>query len=266
MSKYQPRRLEKVSTNYQRRKRNRFHHAVILACCVAVIAGVAVSAHALLRFPPSNSHKSVPTVASTAPSHTAAVSASPASPVNKNSWELRLVNTTHPLPQNFTVKTSPVGNARFDSRAAGTLKKMIADCNKNGNHLLICSAYRSISYQTTLYKTEIRKAASHGAADAASEAATVVAKPGTSEHNLGLAVDFGSIKNELCDETFEKTPESKWLVKNAYKYGFILRYQKGKENLTGIIYEPWHYRYVGAAAAKEMREKHLCLEEYLGQA
>lgn len=257
MAAYKPRK-PRVSIYYKKTKKRR--HAAIILTAVAVIGAASFGTHALLAAFP----KTVPTGAPVASTVKKAVSTAQASAViDKSAWELRLVNASHPLPISFTAKTTAVKNARFDSRAAGTLEKMIDDCNNSGYHLLICSGYRSISYQTTLYKTEIRKAERKGAANAAVEAATVVAKPGTSEHNLGLAVDFGSTTNQLCDETFEKTPEGQWLIQNAYKYGFILRYPKGKEQITGIIYEPWHYRYVGVAAAKQMHDQGVCLEEYL---
>lgn len=191
--------------------------------------------------------------------------ASSAPTVDRQSWQLRLVNASHPLPANFSVKTSAVGNVRFDARASGALQKMISACNTEGNHLMACSGWRSISLQTTLYHDEIRSKQSNGlqSGAAVAAAAAVVAPPGTSEHNLGLAVDLGSISNQLLDETFAGTPESRWLVKNAASYGFILRYPKGKEQITGIIFEPWHYRYVGVPTAEEIQRKNLCLEEYL---
>lgn len=261
MAFYKPRK-PKVSIYYKKknphyRRKNTLRHVVILSVATVIIGAAAFGTHALL----SPFHVAVQADAPV--TSQAAQKSTSHSAIDKNSWQLRLVNATHPLPADFTVETSPVGNARFDSRAAGSLQKLINDCNNEGNHLLICSGYRSVSLQTTLYKTEIRKAERKGSSDAAEEAATVVAKPGTSEHNSGLAVDFGSKTNQLCDETFGKTPEGQWLMDNAYKYGFILRYPKGKEKFTGIIYEPWHYRYVGITAAKEIREKGVCLEEYL---
>ena len=93
----------------------------------------------------------------------------------------------------------------------------------------------------------------------------MVAYPGTSEHNLGLAVDIVARDYQILDEKQEQTAEQQWLMENCCKYGFILRYPTDKTEETGIIYEPWHYRYVGQTAAKEMYRKNLCLEEYLAQ-
>ncbi len=263
MSRYQPPKMSRSRTNYFKHKRRR-RHVVIVLCSIAIIAVAVAGTRSLLRSFPSN--EKTLSAPSSSVVNKKAVTPQKATTIDKSSWQLRLVNNTHPLPENFTVQTSIVAGHRFDSRAAPFLQKLISDCNAQGHHLLICSAYRSISYQTSLFKTEIQKAEQNGASDAVQTAATVVAKPGTSEHNLGLAVDFGSTGNQLCDESFGNTPEGQWLMQNAYKYGFILRYPKGKEDITKIIYEPWHYRYIGTAAAKEMQGKNICLEEYVGQA
>ena len=103
-----------------------------------------------------------------------------------------------------------------------------------------------------------------GRAQAAqAEAARWVARPGTSEHQTGLAVDIVSLSNQMLDETQESTPEFQWLAENAWKYGFILRYPEDKSEKTGIAYEPWHFRFVGKEAAAEIHDLGLCLEEYL---
>ncbi len=113
-------------------------------------------------------------------------------------------------------------------------------------------------------KIENYKAKGYSEEDAKKEAAKWVAVPGTSEHQLGLSVDIVSLNNQMLDESQEKTEEQKWLMKNSYKYGFILRYPSDKIEITGIGYEPWHYRYVGKEAAAEITQKGIALEEYLG--
>ena len=90
-----------------------------------------------------------------------------------------------------------------------------------------------------------------------------MARPDTSEHQLGLAADIVSAGNQILDESQEQTPEQQWLLSHCQEYGFILRYPSGKTELTGVSYEPWHYRYVGVEAAGEIMEQGLCLEEYL---
>src|SRR5690606_25707577 len=116
--------------------------------------------------------------------------------------------------------------------------------------------YRSYSYQSNLYNRYVR---SHGK----TEADRFSARPGHSEHQTGLAFDFGG-KNQAhwLEKSFEGTKEGKWLLANAHKYGFILRYPKGKEKITGYIYEPWHYRYVGSKKASEIKNSKLTMEEY----
>ena len=100
-------------------------------------------------------------------------------------------------------------------------------------------------------------------ASAAAAAARWVAPPGTSEHQLGLAVDIVAGSFQVLDSRQEKTAEQQWLMEHCWEYGFILRYPSDKSDITGIAYEPWHYRYVGEKAAREMTEQGLCLEEYL---
>ena len=93
----------------------------------------------------------------------------------------------------------------------------------------------------------------------------MVAPPGTSEHETGLALDITAQSYPVLEQDQEDTPEQQWLMENAWRFGFILRYPQGKTEITGICYEPWHYRYVGREAAKEIQEKGLCLEEYLAE-
>ena len=100
--------------------------------------------------------------------------------------------------------------------------------------------------------------------EATEEAGTVVAVPGTSEHQIGLALDIVSSEYMNLDEKQMETEDQQWLMENSWKYGFILRYPLDKSDITGIIFEPWHYRYVGKKAAKEIYEQDITLEEYLG--
>ena len=130
---------------------------------------------------------------------------------------------------------------------------------------MICSAYRTQEYQENLYNKKVKNLVSGGMSqeDAEKEAGTVVAIPGTSEHQLGLALDIIDYNNYTLDKSQEKTPTQQWLMANSWEYGWILRFPNGKTELTGIIYEPWHYRYVGKELAAELHELDMCLEEYL---
>ena len=144
---------------------------------------------------------------------------------------------------------------------------MLADGRKEGLDFWICSAYRTMEKQTDLYNNKVSRLQAEGLSyeDAYRQAGTVVAYPGTSEHNLGLAADIVAKDYQLLDDKQAETPEAKWLKENCWRYGFILRYPTDKIGETGIIFEPWHYRYVGKEAAREIMEQGICLEEYLGE-
>ena len=186
---------------------------------------------------------------------------------DKADWRLTLVNASHPLEDGYVPELAEIeNNYYFDARAVGALQDMLADGRKEGLDFWVCSAYRTIEKQTELYEDKVRRLEAEGMSrqEALSGAAAVVAYPGTSEHNLGLAVDIVARDYQLLDERQEETAEQQWLMKNCWRYGFILRYPTDKTEETGIIYEPWHYRYVGREAAEEITRQEICLEEYLG--
>jgi len=137
--------------------------------------------------------------------------------------------------------------------ASENYEKMVNDMEKENLYIYLESAYRSYSYQTYLYNK-------YKDIDGIEKADTYSARPGYSEHQLGLSFDLRT--KEYNYEEFDKSKEYIWLTNNAYKYGFILRYPKGKENITGYNYEPWHYRYVGKNIAKDMKNKDISLDEY----
>ncbi|MDD5952147.1 MAG: M15 family metallopeptidase [Oscillospiraceae bacterium] len=187
--------------------------------------------------------------------------------VDASAWNLILVNGQHKLPDDFTVKTKTIpGGQSVDKRIYSAVIAMLEDCEKEGYHPGVSSAYRDVKWQTELFNLEVREHLEEGCtkAEAKALAKQEVAEPGTSEHHTGLALDMIADGNMALEESFAKTDVGKWLAKNAYKYGFILRYPKGKEHITGVVYEPWHFRYVGKKAAKEITEQGICLEEYLG--
>lgn len=257
--------MKRSRKSVYRRRRTRSRVALLSAGC-AVVAGL--SGLLLLGL----SQKAAPAMATPA-----AVSSNTASDAPEEAagtaddWALRLVDKDHRLPEDFAPDVVEAGNSykhvEFDSRAAGALDELLDACNAEGYELMVCSGYRTIAYQEGLFEKQVRKQEDLGLSpeDAQAAAATVVEVPGGSEHNLGLAVDFGTPDNQLVDESFDDEPESAWLKENAWKYGFILRYPQGKEDVTGITYEPWHYRYVGVDAAKEIYDRQLTLEEYLGE-
>lgn len=193
----------------------------------------------------------------------------PQLPEYDKDWNLVLVNYKYPMKSGYVPSLRMVDKRpsfTFDTRAADALEKMLADCRAEGLSPLICSAYRTQSTQEKLFNNKVQSYLSKGYSyDKAVELAkTSVAYPGTSEHQLGLAVDIVSLYYQILDEGQLNTKEQQWLMKNCWKYGFILRYPDNKSDITGVIFEPWHYRYVGAEAAKEIMEKGITLEEYLG--
>ncbi|MEG1049167.1 MAG: M15 family metallopeptidase, partial [Oscillospiraceae bacterium] len=187
-------------------------------------------------------------------------------------WATTLVNQTNPLPEGYTIETRRIKGTEkdYDVRAADSLEAMLLDAEKAGFKMYLVSTYRTVAYQQGLFDRKINeyKNAGYDDATAREEAAKWVAVPGYSEHNLGLAADIVSSTwyNNNSDLTaeFENTKHFEWLVNNCTKYGFILRYPKGKESITGITYEPWHYRYVGVEAAKYITENNITLEEFHG--
>lgn len=164
------------------------------------------------------------------------------------------------LSMDVSVEGSQVDRSCYDA-----LMEMINACNRTVPRVCVVSSYRTHEYQTNSYNRKVQSYLDKGLsqAEAEKEAATIIAKPGTSEHQLGLAVDIIDTRLWALEEQQENLPAQKWLMEHAWEYGFVLRYPKGKIDVTGIIYEPWHYRYVGKEVAKELHESGLTLEEYL---
>lgn len=149
---------------------------------------------------------------------------------------------------------------RLNTKVYAAFKEMQKDALKQGFEIFIDSSYRTYDYQKQIFdKTVLQKGLEH--------ALKFVAKPGGSEHQTGLAIDIIFRRNnQMIEEQSENDPEIKWLFQNAYKYGFILRYPKGKEKITGFNFEPWHFRFVGKKLAKKIFTDNLTLEEYYHQA
>ena len=186
--------------------------------------------------------------------------------VSQEDWQLLLVNALHKLPEDYHVELKTLANGlQVDARIYDDLNAMLTDCREAGLEPIVCSAYRTEDTQTRLYRNKVSRLLSAGWSrdTVEQEAARWVAPPGTSEHQTGLALDIVSADYQLLDEQQAQTPEQQWLMAHCWEYGFVLRYPTDKCAATGIGYEPWHYRYVGKEAAREMQQKGLCLEEYL---
>lgn len=190
-------------------------------------------------------------------------------PAPEESWALALVSFDHPLPEGFAVPelTQLRNGHAVDSRAYPALQRMMDGCRAAGLQPLICSSYRTQADQAQLYQREVQSWLDRGydRAEAEGQAALWVARPGTSEHQTGLAVDIVDTSYQALDQGQENTAVQRWLMAHCAEYGFILRYPVEKSALTGVNYEPWHYRYVGVEAAREIMGGGLCLEEYLTQ-
>jgi len=184
---------------------------------------------------------------------------------DRNDWKIMLVNKQHPIPEDYEFPLGTIsGSMRCDERIIAPLLDMMRAANENGVTLIICSPYRDINRQTMLFNKKVDRYMSGGmnymeAYNLASQAVTV---PGSSEHQIGLAIDIITEGYSSLDEGFGDTAAGKWLSDNSYKYGFILRYPAGKENITSIEFEPWHFRYVGVDAATIIHDNDICLEEF----
>lgn len=179
---------------------------------------------------------------------------------------LTLVNFENTIPKDWKVDLVQLNNGQsVDRRIYDDLIAMLQAAKSEGLNPLICSSYRTNEKQEQLYQNKVSEHLSQGYSkvEASDKAAFWVARPGTSEHQLGLAVDIVSTKNQRLDRSQENTVEQRWLIQNSWKYGFVLRYPTNKNSITGVGYEPWHYRYVGKEHAKKINELGVCLEEYV---
>lgn len=186
--------------------------------------------------------------------------------VDTTLWNLILVNPDNFLPEDHSFEKEQVqGNYYLDSRAAPFAKQMIADAKEEGIELQICSSIRDVELQTRLFNNKINDLIAEGYSeeDAKIKAATIVAVPGTSEHHTGLALDIVTPSYQRLNAGYENTDAAKWLKENAAEYGFILRYPKDKTDITKIIFEPWHYRYVGREYAEFIMSDGICFEEFI---
>ncbi len=178
-------------------------------------------------------------------------------------WNLAVVNISREMPSDYEPELAEILSTGYymDERVVPFYEQMYKAAKEEGIILTPYSGYRSYARQERNYKNLTETYMSRyniSREEAAEKAATVILPPGTSEHNLGLAMD---ICNTL--DSFAETAEYKWLTENAHKYGFILRYTEEKTDITGIVDEPWHWRFVGTEYAEDIKNSGLCLEEYL---
>lgn len=191
---------------------------------------------------------------------------SPSAAIQETDWWLVLVNARTPMEADYVPDLTQLSNGlSLDSRCVPALNTMLDACRAAGLSPVVSSAYRTWEKQERLFSAQVDKFLAQGytLTDAQQEAARFVAVPGTSEHQLGLAVDIVDPSYQSLDECQADTPVQQWLMVHSWEYGFILRYPSEKSETTGVIYEPWHYRYVGRDAAQAITCQGICLEEYL---
>lgn len=210
------------------------------------------------------------TVTTTTVTTTVTTTTAPTKAPISTSSDLRLVNPWNPMTKEQIASQNLVhysGNYYVDANMLSSLKAMLNAGSAYG--LYVTSAYRSYDTQEGLYQNKVQRvinATGMSYENALVEAATVVARPGTSEHHTGLAVDLLHSQCWELEEYWDQYEAFDWMKAHCAEYGFILRYPKEKQSITGVIYEPWHYRYVGVEAATEIMSRGITLEEYLGQA
>ena len=194
--------------------------------------------------------------------------------INKSEWNLTLLNRNYKLPAGYVPKTAKIKlsendprrtqkalNETLDYRVAPEYQKMYDAAVKDGIYLTPCSGYRSVALQESIFNRYVKRYEDEGYSQdkAKYKASNTSLPPGTSEHNMGIAMDIINTR-----DIFKDSKEYAWLEKNAHNYGFILRYPKDKTQITNVMYEPWHWRYVGVDDAVKIKKSGQCLEEYLG--
>lgn len=181
------------------------------------------------------------------------------------SWKTILVNRDNPIPAGHQMNLQEIEGGFFvDVRIVDALHEMLTAMRAEGLSPLIVSAHRSHAVQTILFENNVERLEGEGWSREAAEQETArkIAIPGTSEHEIGLAVDFGTGQYRYASSCFGETPEGRWLAEHSARFGFILRYPRDTEHITGVIFEPWHFRYVGVEAARYITKNNLTLEEY----
>ena len=279
-----PHRRRLTRAEVRRRRRNRAIRRVAgltVMLCVAV-GGVSflLTRHAAIPSASAASAISMPAQSIADPTVSSAENtAAPANALGLTADEARamladplmvLVNHTSKMPDDYTFDTKECGSATAVNKTLQTVAcdaflSMQKAAAADGVTVWMQSGYRSVKYQTSLYerKTKYYLDKGYDNATAREKAAAVVNPPGYSEHNCGLAADLNSPEHTGLDEGFEKTAAFRWLCEHAGDYGFILRYPKDAEDKTEIIYEPWHWRYVGVENAAKINASGLCFEDYI---
>ena len=276
------RRLTRAEVRRRRRSRviRRVAGLTVMLCVAAGGVSFLLTRHAAIPSASAASAISMPTQSIADPTVSSAENtAAPANALGLTADEARamladplmvLVNHTSKMPDDYTFDTKECGSATAVNKTLQTVAcdaflEMQKAAAADGVTVWMQSGYRSVKYQPSLYERKTKYYLDKGYDNAAAreKAAAVVNPPGYSEHNCGLAADLNSPEHTGLDEGFEKTAAFRWLCEHAGDYGFILRYPKDAEDKTEIIYEPWHWRYVGVENAAKINASGLCFEEYI---
>lgn len=271
--------------NREQRRKAIIKRRIFIVCCLAVLAlftaliGFAVKAifgkksDSKINSDISESSETMSSSEQTSSESTPSYPAVGPNGLDANFSILLLVNDKNPLPEDYdyegnltTIPTNYINGMlnQIDKDVWNYMKAMI-DAQRetqtdSKNWLYVRSPYRSYETQKMLFTNQINRNLNAGfsSEEAETKAATVVTRPGRSEHNTGFSADFN-----IAEDSFESTPMFTWMQEHAAEYGFVLRFPKDKQDKTGIVYESWHYRFVGINTAKEMNRLNMCLEEYV---
>lgn len=271
--------------NREQRRKAIIKRRIFIVCCLAVLAlftaliGFAVKAifgkksDSKINSDISESSETMSSSEQTSSESTPSYPAVGPNGLDANFSILLLVNDKNPLPEDYdyegnltTIPTNYINGMlnQIDKDVWNYMKAMI-DAQRetqtdSKNWLYVRSPYRSYETQKMLFTNQINRNLNAGLSseEAETKAATVVTRPGRSEHNTGFSADFN-----IAEDSFESTPMFTWMQEHAAEYGFVLRFPKDKQDKTGIVYESWHYRFVGINTAKEMNRLNMCLEEYV---
>lgn len=183
-------------------------------------------------------------------------------------WRLALVNLEHPIPDDWSVKLAMTRYGyEVDERITDAVDELVTAAANDGVSLIVCYGYRTVEQSRQLFEKQINKQLALGLSqeEAAIEARRWVAPPGTSEHHTGLALDIVTPSHQVLNHAFADTDAGIWMAAHGWEHGFVIRYPKDKQDITGITYEPWHMRYVGKEHAAAMHAHNECLEEYVAR-
>ena len=229
----------------------------ILTRCGALLTAVLVLAPTALA-----AEAEIPYIPQTVP----AAQLAPADQRGQEDWQLLLVNPWHTVPEGYEIKLATLSNGlQVDERIYDDLDDMLSDCREAGLNPIVCSAYRTEATQTRLYRNKVARVRASGVPEdrVEAEAARWVAKPGTSEHQTGLCCDITDIYYPTKNRSIENTAMFQYMNAHCQEFGFILRFPDGMEPITGVMYEPFHFRYVGVEAAKYITENNICFETFV---